>query len=166
MAGLKPPGHLSLQGNVSKSWKEWIWAYKLYALVAELKKKSEDIQCATFLHVAGPAAQEMHAMTFSSEDQDVMGPLIEKSQAFCEPRKNVTVSRYRFNSRAHRKGENVDSFLTDLRSSAEDCEYDKLEESLITDRIIVCVVSWTMRSVKSCFKWTSSRWRNVSSFAK
>ena len=133
ISGSKPLGQLSLQGNVSKNWKDWIRAYKLYALAAELRKKNEDVQCTTFLHVAGPAIQEIHAsMTLFPEDQDKVSPLTDKFQAFCEPKKNVIVSWYQFDYSAQRNGENFDCFFLDLCSLAKYSEYDKLEESLIT----------------------------------
>ena len=66
LTGLKPPGPLSLDGNLALNWKEWFNAHEIYATAADVSGKSERVQCCVFLHVAGREAQRLH-QTFSFE---------------------------------------------------------------------------------------------------
>ena len=67
---------------------------------------------------------------------DRLDILIQKLQDYCSPKKNVTVSRYYFNTRNEKSGEKFDTFLTSLKTLAKDCEYRELKDSLIKDRIV------------------------------
>ena len=141
MAGLKPPGHLSLEGNIAQNWKHWNRAFTLNETATELTTKTQAIRCATFLHVAGPAAQQIYeTFQFAREERNKLEPLKAKFKAYCEPKKNLTVTRYVFNTRNQRSGEPFSNYLTELRSLAKDCEFGELEESLLKDRV-VCGIS-------------------------
>ena len=55
--------------------------------------KSEKVQCAVFLHVAGPDAQKVaHSQDIDSNDKDKINPLIEAFRNYCEGKDNITVS--------------------------------------------------------------------------
>ena len=146
MAGLKPPGPLSLQGNIAKNWKDWIRAFQLYETATELTAKTEPIRCATFLHVAGPAAQQIFdTLQFATEERGKIQPLKDKFKAYCEPKKNLTVTRYLFNTRNQRHGESFSNYMTELRALVNDCEFGTLEGSLLKDRIVCGVHSQQLR---------------------
>ena len=95
MAGLKPPGPLSFQGNVATNWKDWLPSYELYETATELSKKSDDVRYATFLHVAGATAQRIaRTFEFKSDELGKVEPLKKKFANYCQPRKNLSVLRY------------------------------------------------------------------------
>jgi len=50
---------------------------------------------------------------------------------------NVTFERHVFNTRVQAPSENIDQFVTDLKTKAKSCEYGDLCDSLIKDRIVV-----------------------------
>ena len=106
MAGLKPPGPLSFQGNVATNWKDWLMSYELYETATELLKKGDEVRYATFLHVAGATAQRI-AKTFelTSGESGKVDALKKKFAAYCQPRKNLSVLRYMFNPRNQRADE-------------------------------------------------------------
>lgn len=54
----------------------------------------------------------------------------------CIPKTNVTVIRYRFNTRVQGRSESIDQYVTDLKLIAKDCEFEHLEDGLIRDRIV------------------------------
>ena len=58
MAGIKPPGPLSFDGNIAKNWKDWLRSYEFYECGTELGAKKEEVRYATFLHVAGATPQK------------------------------------------------------------------------------------------------------------
>ena len=83
MAGLKPPGPLSLEGNIAQNWKHWNRAFTLNETATT---KTQAIRCATFLHVAGPAAQQIYeTFQFAREERNKLEPLKAKFKAYCEP---------------------------------------------------------------------------------
>jgi hypothetical protein len=51
------PKPLKLDGNAAETdWRRWKKAFELYMTATEKDKKSQKIQCATFLTLAGEAA--------------------------------------------------------------------------------------------------------------
>lgn len=84
--GLQPLSGLSLQGNLSENWKSWIRRYELYCIASGIDKKTELVQCATFLRVAGEAAIKV-SNTFVCEEgvKDETAARKRKFQEQCEP---------------------------------------------------------------------------------
>ena len=143
MAGLsfKPPATLNLDGNISANWKNWHRSWTIFKIASELSEKTQAVQCAAFLHVAGPAAQHVFASwTLEDTEKDKIDVLEKKFAEFCEPKKNVTISRYVFNSRTQELSENFATYLTALHELAKLCDYGALEDELLRDRI-VCGIS-------------------------
>ena len=137
MSGLRPPGPLSLEGNLAKNYADWIREFNVYEIATQLTEKPEIVRCATFLHVAGPQAQAIHqTLTFTRDEVNKIEPLKQKFKEYCEPKRNITVIRYLFNTRNQHTGEPFAKFVTDLKRLAKDCEFDALEESLMKDRIV------------------------------
>ena len=92
MDKLQPPGHLSLQGNLSENWRKWKQRFELYMTASGISDKDERVQSATLLHVAGEEALEIYN-TFSWEkdgDDQKVSIIMAKFESYCNPRKNVT----------------------------------------------------------------------------
>ncbi|XP_060760536.1 protein Hook homolog 2-like [Neoarius graeffei] len=53
MAQFQPPTSLCLQGNLAENWGNWSQRFELFCTASGIAEKSEKVQCATFLHVAG-----------------------------------------------------------------------------------------------------------------
>jgi hypothetical protein len=138
MSGLKPPAHLSLEGNLQANYRNWIRSFEICSVASGVDAKDEKVQCNVFLHVAGPEAQKIHAtMEFAEADVDKITPLKAKFRTFCEGKRNITVIRYQFNSRTQKDGESFDSFLTELKQIIQDCEFgNDLRDSLLKDRVV------------------------------
>ena len=131
------PKALNLDSNVAENWRRWKKAYELYMTATEKDKKSQKIQCATFLTLAGEAAITVYeTLTFEETEKDKIEPLISKFEAFCMPKKNVTHERHVFNLRKQKPEESVEQFVTELKRLAKDCEYGELTDSIIKDRIV------------------------------
>ena len=64
---------------------------------------------------------------------DVMNTFID----YCMPKKNLVYERFVFNTCNQKQGHIIDSYVTELRTKAQSCEYDELKDSLIRDRIVV-----------------------------
>ena len=74
-------------------------------------------------------------MTFSllSDDEKVKIDVLFKK---FKPKKNVTVERYKFNTRCQGASESVEQYVTALRLVARNCDYKDLEDELGRDRIV------------------------------
>ena len=71
-----------------------------------------------------------------SAEIDEIDALFDMFEANCNPKQNVTVLRYKFNTRDQRSDENIDQYVTELRRLANDCSYGELLEEMIRDRIV------------------------------
>jgi hypothetical protein len=142
------PEPLSFQGNLSENWRKWKQRFKVYMIASGNSSKSDETKSAILLHVAGPEALKIYnAFTWDEEaDKDKVDKIMEKFEAYCTPRKNVTWDRHVFNSRNQRPGETIDQYVTDLRSKAAQCEFGTLTDSLIRVRIVCGIQSDRTRS--------------------
>lgn len=138
MDKLRPPSELCLQGNISENWKKWWTGFELFLIASGISEKPGKVQCATFLHLAGQGAQTVHATLVyePGEEKDDLETLRKKFQEYCEPKKNLTFLRHRFFSRKQGPTESFDSYLTDIKTKAKDCEFGDLSDSLLRDRIV------------------------------
>ena len=74
-----------------------------------MSDKSEKEQCGAFLYIIGQAGRDIYnAMTFTNEQKDKIKALFAKFEAYCRPKRNVTVERYRFNMRVQYDSETID----------------------------------------------------------
>ena len=138
MEQLKPTGELSFEGNLAENWRKWIQSFELFLIASEINEKSEKVQCATLLHVAGEEARAVfNAFDFDKEgDQHKIDIVIDKFKQYCEPRKNLTFIRHQFFTPSQEPTETIDAFATDLKNKAKHCEFSTLTDSLIRDRIV------------------------------
>ena len=141
MAHFKPPPSLSLEGNLAENWKTWLQRYELFSVASGVAEKSEAVQCATFLHVAGDEAIRVsNTFVFADGETNKIAVLKQKFKDYCEPRKNLTYIRHMFFTRAQGPSETIDAYVTDLKNKAKDSEFGDLCNSLIRDRIV-----WVIR---------------------
>ena len=69
-----------------------------FKLASELGTKSQEVQAATFMCLAGLEAQEL-SNTFvftAAESKNNVDDLVAKFEAYCNPRKNTTYERFVF----------------------------------------------------------------------
>ena len=142
MDKLTPPEVLNLEGNVAENWRRWKQKFEIFSLASGLSRKDAKIQAATLLHVAGTDALEIYN-TFnweSDDDKCKVDKITEKFDEYCNPRKNITWERHKFNTRNQQVGETIDQYVTDLKTKAQTCEFANLKESLIRDRIVCGII--------------------------
>ena len=135
--GLRPPPMDFISGNIAENWRKWSQHMRLL-LDGPFAEKEEKQKCSFILLYIGEQGREIYStFTFTNLEKDQTEPIFTKFETYCKPKKNTIMARFRFNSRIQKQSENIDSFVTDLRILAADCEYGDLKESLIRDRIIV-----------------------------
>ena len=93
MATVHPPAALNLSGasNAHLNWKKFKQTWTLYKIASGTKSKPEEVQVATFLHVAGKDALEKYN-GFNWElpqDKLVMAKVLSKFDDDCNMKTNV-----------------------------------------------------------------------------
>ena len=139
MDKLTPPEQLNLEsGNLAENWRQWRQRFDIFSLATGLSEKSDKVQLATLLHVAGPTALEVYNTFTWDEDGDEqkVNKILQKFENYCKPRKNITWERHVFNTRNQQTGESIDQYVTDLKIKARSCEFGELHDSLIRDQIV------------------------------
>ncbi|CAB4044318.1 Transposon Ty3-I Gag-Pol [Paramuricea clavata] len=127
------PKPLKLDGNAAENWRRWKKAFELYMTATEKDKKSQKIQCATFLTLADEAAITVYeTLTFEDTEKDKIEPLVAKFEAYCLPKKNVTHERHVFNLRKQKPDESVEQFVTELKRLAKNS--DVVRETIVIDK--------------------------------
>ncbi len=102
---LPPPTALEIHDvQASERWRRFKAAWSNYSIATTLNTKDEPVQVATLLTVIGEEAREVYStFTWDAEgDSTRINKVLEKFQAYCEPRKNIPFERYKFNLR-HKK---------------------------------------------------------------
>ena len=101
------------------------------------------------LNLAGKDAIERARSFTYAEDESKEDPacLKAKFKALCEPQKNITMLRHRFNTRNQKASETFQSYLVYLRNKADACELGDKKEEFIRDRIVVGISSDTVRKL-------------------
>jgi hypothetical protein len=134
------PQKLELRkGNLSDNWKKFHRVWENYEIATGLADKDDKLRIATLLTCLGSDAIELFD-TFTFENADHKKDPARVTTAFktyCVGETNETYERYTFNSRNQDTGESIDAYVSLLRGLSKTCNYDKLEESLIRDRIVI-----------------------------
>ena len=138
---MKPPPEMSFSTlepmNIAERWRRWKETTQLY-LSINMAKSDEKEQCAAFRYVIGQEGRDIYNTTAFTEAQvDKIDELFKKFEEYCEPRKNIIVERYKFNTRVQRNDETADQYVTELkRLLAKNCNFGALEVELIRDRVV------------------------------
>ena len=92
-----------------------------------------------FLHSVGEAARQVYNTPTFDEEGDNMkyDKILEKLEAYVNPRKNVTFCRYQFFTYRQEEGQSFDKYLIEMRNMSNNCEFDILKNSLLTDMLII-----------------------------
>ena len=119
-------------GNILENWKRWKQTMRLM-LQGTLSEKDEKQQCG---YVRQNGRDIYNTWTLMLEETDKIDVLFEKCEAYCNPKQNVTVTWYEFNTRNQSDGKTVDQYVAELKRLAKDCAYGELTSEMIRDRIV------------------------------
>ncbi len=116
MDKLQPPDSLPLAGNLSDNWRRWKQRFELYMIASGNQSKPDETKSAILLHIVGQEALEIYN-TFAWEsagDNKKVDKIMEKFEAYCNPRKNITWERHVFNT-------NVNNLANQSTSTSQTC---------------------------------------------
>lgn len=140
MDNAKVPGPLRLDGNISENFRKFKQNFEIYLLAAGLHEKDNKLKTAILLNVIGEDAVELYnTFNLSDGDKSDYEKVIKQFEEYADPKKNIVMERFHFNSRDQQENEPFNNFLTDLRKLVKSCEYKDQTDSLLRDRIVLGV---------------------------
>uniref|UniRef100_A0A1B8Y8I2 Gypsy retrotransposon integrase-like protein 1 n=1 Tax=Xenopus tropicalis TaxID=8364 RepID=A0A1B8Y8I2_XENTR len=138
-SGLKPPERLNVTSpNLSQAWKHWKEEFGLFVELT-VAPRDENRKIKLFHYLIGEKGREISqtlSITSGRDDNPTLRDIIQAFDKYCDPKKNETVERYTFFSRNQEPGENIDTYVTELKILASTCEFGDIRDSLIRDRIV------------------------------
>ena len=139
MNKLRAPEPLVFEGNLAEQWDRWKQQFELYITATESDEKEENIKTSILLTCIGKQGLEIYnTFTFTDErDKMKLKPVMDQFEAYCKPRKNITLLRHQFFTYRQQEGQPFDSFVTELKKRSSQCEFQTLKDSLIRDMIII-----------------------------
>lgn len=123
-----------------ENWRIWKAKWLDFVTLTQLDSKPMSYQLAMFRHVIGDEARRtLETLDLSDGDREMeLEEVIRRFGEFCEGYANETYQRFLFFSRDRLPGESVDTYITELKILARDCNFCScLRDSLIRDRIII-----------------------------
>ena len=132
----KPPGPLSLEGNVSENWKLFKQQFTNFLIAKESDKKADSIRIAQLLTCVGHEALERYNQFEFAEGEDntKFDDVIKKFDKNFDTLKRTVFCRYTFWTN-QRNGKIFQDYLSTLRTLAAPCEFTERDE-MIRDKIV------------------------------
>ena len=150
------PKPLSFEGNLAENYRRFREHWDLFEKT-ELVERSQEVKCSYFLLCIGEEGREIYktlsftaAETTTDEEGTTtwtrtVAEIKEAFKQYCEPRRNVTFERHKFNTRNQHEGEHIDQYVSALKTLAKTCEFKDLESGLIRDRIVCGIRDQSVR---------------------
>lgn len=143
MERLAPPPKFSASGNAAEQWRAFKQAINFYLKATETASKPDEQKVAILLTVGGPALLDAYnTIDFGTPTTARPHPeldyenVLTKLGSHFAPKQNEVYSRYVFRCRTQQQ-ETFDSFLTDLKLKARDCNFGAERDKMIRDQVVV-----------------------------
>ncbi|CAK1547654.1 unnamed protein product [Leptosia nina] len=151
MEHARPPSALSMAegGPVSRAhaWKRWKQQFMIFLKASGVQTEPASVQSSLLINLIGPDGFDVYeTFTFEKEeDKDDIRVLLKKFDAYFDTKGNITLTRYKFFTRVQEDGESIQQYVTALRLISKYCNFARLEEELIKDRIVCGVRNHAIR---------------------
>ena len=107
-----------------------------------MSKASEKERCAAFCYLIGQDGRDIYnTMAFEKTEIDKIEVLFVTFDEYCEPRKNIIMERYKFNTRVQRNDETADQYVNELKLLVKNCQFGILASELIRDCVVYGIMS-------------------------
>ena len=139
-SNIPPPKPLVFDDNIAISWKTWQKAWKRFEIATGVYKQDGVVRVSTLLSIIGEdGVKTFDTFTWAEgESEDNIDHVLKKFDEHCEPRTQVIYERYRFNNRKQEQGENVSTYLTELRTIARNCDHESITpDEILRDRLVL-----------------------------
>ncbi|KAG5894931.1 hypothetical protein JTB14_008890 [Gonioctena quinquepunctata] len=117
------------------TWTTWRKRFERYMLVSGQMSKPEEEKINILVYIMGEESEEI-MLQFPVQPTSYKDAL-DSFEKYFIPRRNIIYERFKFHSTIQKPGEPIESFIKNLHSVAEHCNYGTLKEEFIRDRIVV-----------------------------
>jgi len=139
-ANVPAPDKMCLEGNLSQNWKRFKRQLGNHCIASRLsREEGKNYQVAVFLAVFGPGACEIYGKLKFEAPDDKNDLKIE--DFFVEK----AFESYKFHLRKQEESESIEAYVAALRKLTRTCNFDKLEERLTRDQVVVGVRQESLR---------------------
>ena len=128
-SGPIPPANMECS-TMKEEWQRWIDSFEMFSTAYKLDNEDDEVQRATLLHLAGPAAQTVLS-NLKGDKTSTKSVKVHLTEFFA-PKGNKCAERYRFNCRVQQPHESTDKFVSDLRKLGSTCSFADLDEQIIS----------------------------------
>ena len=134
-----PPVLDLTDANLAETFRSWRRQTDFYLKASGASEKPKATQTVIILHCAGVQVQEVYEhFVFADEaDKDDPQKVLDKLAEYCSPRSNEVIETHRFWNMTYH--EPFGSFLTDLRSRANLCNFGDMKDRKLRDKIVFSV---------------------------
>lgn len=133
---LQAPGAFDFKH--SDEWPKWKKRFGQFRIASNLHKEEDARQVSTLLYCMGEEAGDvLDTTSITADDKAKYDPVIKAFDNFFKVRRNIIYERARFNHRCQQPGESAEQYITTLYNLVDSCEYGRLKEELLRDRIVV-----------------------------
>lgn len=107
------------------------------------KEKSKKVQCAILLHVICPFGQEIYNNQFKLKDLPAGHANKDRTEAILKAFKNyfepgsMTHTIYMSSGNTHQNKRSFETFLTEIKSKVQQCNFNDLADILVKDQIVI-----------------------------
>ena len=117
------------------SWSDWKSRFTRYRVATKLDKDDEPVQVNALIYSMGSEAENIYkSFKFDpADDGNKYTPVINKFDAYFNPKKNTVHERAIFNTLSQSANENVETYLCRLYKQAENCDFGQLHDDHICD---------------------------------
>ncbi|KAF4528945.1 hypothetical protein B566_EDAN017150 [Ephemera danica] len=129
---LTPPGPFDFAKP--RQWPDYATRFARYVRLSHLRNADEETKIDTLLYEMGKAADQA-MRTFNPQPKSLKATL-ESFGKYFYPKQNVIFKRTMFVNRNQGEHEPAESFIRSVYELADECNYDKMKDELIRDRLI------------------------------
>lgn len=118
-------------------WKRFIASFRIFLSAAGLNKVSDNRKAAILLNCIGQPAQELFFNTLKTGDEnETLEEVIAIFEEYFKPKTNEIINTFLFNKRTQEDGEHFDTFYTELRKIAQNCNFETFLDRMLRDRLV------------------------------
>ena len=144
--GSNPPTKikLSIEGNNEAMWKTFKEDFKFFMLSAGFKSRGDDEKIALLINLGGDELKRIYnSLVWAAPTTDVpdesqeYDTVIQKLNTYFNVKKNQFSARKTFSILQQSKDENIDQFITKIRTKVKECDFKTEEiDTQMRDRLV------------------------------
>ena len=141
------PAKLEMRGDMVSNWRRFDRMWRNYEIVTRLREETDEFRTATLLTCIGSESLDVYeGLPFEEDERQNVAVVLKKFEEFCLGEVNETYESYMFFCRNQDAGETVESYITTLRKMAKTCNFGRLEDRLLRDRVVMGIRDGNLRS--------------------